>query len=428
MKVRADIFRMFSPNTLLPNKTRKSFHVKIHSMSRQIEHQPMSAETHALVADVAEKMVSRQNVRPENLGKARARTLVQIDLLRRILPEELFYNILTSLWRHYYDGDQSSNNYSLFAAGELLSELKNRHTFTSPTEDYPGLKTDVPKGEWTTLQTLMTENGIQGEVIFSQALSSMSPAYLISRAIETGDLPVSGHVVAVDICGAPGNKTFNLLNLSTYSNIDSLTLVVNDLRPARIERVNQRLREMGFREDGSDQLGSIFTPITGQFSNRHIKVITTSSDAQDPSHLSQVVRARGGKDKADIVIADVHCKGGGESFLRPDKTPARNLVAAPDHTSLQVRLLSSGLQLVAPEGLVSYSTCSHDPHENEAVLAYLHNDVSFVEPAVDFDETHFFGPISEYDGTTYPQEVAGVRMYPHTMDVGFFAALVRPKV
>lgn len=377
-----------------------------------------------IVNELARTITKKQGVERQKIPQTEQMVLRQIGVLEHTLPKDTFQEIVRSIWSYYEPNSGVKQHYSIFAEPNTLADLKTTYGWSGPTEDYIGVKTDIARdNKEQGLTQIVEPRNIKGEVVFSQALSSMSPAWLIGRAIENKQLELSGDVVVVDMCGAPGNKTLNLLTLATNPKINSLTLVINDINASRQERVKERFETMGF-EEGSN---NVFTRKQG-LGRDNVKITVTNFDARNTLAFETFLRSNFNKSKADLIIADVHCRGGGEMFLRPEKSPARNLEKRPSHDSLQVQILSSCLQLVNHEGLVCYSTCSHDPNENEAVLQILSNDIDFVPPQVDFDKRHFFETAREYKEDSYSREIVGVRMYPHSMDVGFFVSLVRPKL
>ncbi|MCX7605728.1 MAG: RsmB/NOP family class I SAM-dependent RNA methyltransferase [Bacteroidia bacterium] len=82
----------------------------------------------------------------------------------------------------------------------------------------------------------------------------------------------------------------------------------------------------------------------------------------------------------DVVILDAPCSG--EGLWRRD--PKALCLWSPSHSQrmqrLQRSLLFSALQLVAPGGILIYSTCTYAPQENEENLAYVFSEAAAWEP------------------------------------------------
>jgi 16S rRNA (cytosine967-C5)-methyltransferase len=73
----------------------------------------------------------------------------------------------------------------------------------------------------------------------------------------------------------------------------------------------------------------------------------------------------------DRILVDAPCSGTGTLGRNPEikwKLTPRDL---PDLQGRQIRLLANALAVLAPGGLLVYSTCSLEPEENEEVVATL---------------------------------------------------------
>jgi len=85
---------------------------------------------------------------------------------------------------------------------------------------------------------------------------------------------------------------------------------------------------------------------------------------------------------------------------------------------LQKRLILRAYDLLRPEGILVYSTCTFAPEENEAVVAHLLNErgghilpISLPFPAA--------AGLTEWMGEGFGAEMAGcARIYPHQIDSG----------
>lgn len=79
------------------------------------------------------------------------------------------------------------------------------------------------------IQSIGKEKGIA----FSQSVASALPYWLIAEEIKTGRRFGDGSILKIlDVCGAPGNKSFNMMHLEGY---DEIELVINDIKPERLE-------------------------------------------------------------------------------------------------------------------------------------------------------------------------------------------------
>ena len=73
----------------------------------------------------------------------------------------------------------------------------------------------------------------------------------------------------------------------------------------------------------------------------------------------------------DRILCDVPCSGDGTLRKNPDLWKKWNPGHACSLQSIQLRIATRGIQLLAPNGLMVYSTCSMNPIENESVVAQL---------------------------------------------------------
>ncbi|HEX6432869.1 MAG TPA: RsmB/NOP family class I SAM-dependent RNA methyltransferase, partial [Gemmatimonadales bacterium] len=117
----------------------------------------------------------------------------------------------------------------------------------------------------------------------------------------------------------------------------------------------------------------------------------------------------------DIVLLDAPCLGTGTFARHPDARWRVSLEALARIQHLQRELLESTAQVVTPNGLLVYSTCSLEPEENQVqVDAFLSRHPEFErESAGDIDPV-LLSPVG--DLTILPQR--------HGMD-GAYAARLR---
>ena len=75
----------------------------------------------------------------------------------------------------------------------------------------------------------------------------------------------------------------------------------------------------------------------------------------------------------DRVLADVPCSGDGTLRKSPDLWRSWALSSAVQLHPVQIGCLVRGLSLLKVGGRLVYSTCSMNPLENEAVVAFALN-------------------------------------------------------
>jgi 16S rRNA (cytosine967-C5)-methyltransferase len=135
------------------------------------------------------------------------------------------------------------------------------------------------------------------------------------------DVPVGRNVV--DLCAAPGGKALALSGQAGH-------VLAADLSEPRIRLVGENSRRTG----------------------RAISCVV--ADALHPPLR-----------RADFVLLDVPCSGTGTLARHPDARWRLDPEGIRRFADLQGRMLESAQQLVPPDGLIVYSTCTLEPEENE---------------------------------------------------------------
>jgi 16S rRNA (cytosine967-C5)-methyltransferase len=190
---------------------------------------------------------------------------------------------------------------------------------------------------------------------------------------EYAAIPIGATVA--DLCAAPGGKSLELARTAG-------TVFAGDKSLARLQRLlaNQRRLESAHLH-----------PFVGDARNPAIKPV-------------------------DAVLIDVPCTGTGTFRRHPD---ARWRIKVSDiavMSALQKTIVRAAAQVVKPEGLLIYSTCSLEPEENEAqVESFLSENLNWIlEPPP--------------DGTVAPELLDRGRLHvlPHRHGTdGAFAARLR---
>jgi 16S rRNA (cytosine967-C5)-methyltransferase len=137
------------------------------------------------------------------------------------------------------------------------------------------------------------------------------------------DLPAGALIY--DVCAAPGGKTIALGRRASM-------VLAGEVSPARARRLADNVRRAG--------------------SGRELVVV---ADGREPP-LRQ----------ADVVLVDAPCLGTGTFARHPDARWRVSPEALTALEELQSQLLARAAGIVAPGGLLIYSTCSLEPEENRA--------------------------------------------------------------
>ncbi|KAL2521678.1 S-adenosyl-L-methionine-dependent methyltransferase superfamily protein [Forsythia ovata] len=192
-----------------------------------------------------------------------------------------------------------------------------------------------------------------GNITRQEAVSMVPPLFL----------DVHPHHFVLDMCAAPGSKTFQLLEmihqLTEMGTLPSGMVIANDLDVQRCNLLIHQTKRMCTSN-----------------------LIVTNHEAQHfPScHLhSHINNSETGNSKEpgisqlqfDRVLCDVPCSGDGTLRKAPDIWRKWNAGMGNGLHGLQVQIAMRGISLLKVGGRMIYSTCSMNPIENEAVVAEI---------------------------------------------------------
>jgi 16S rRNA (cytosine967-C5)-methyltransferase len=173
---------------------------------------------------------------------------------------------------------------------------------------------------------------VAGGDAYAQDPASQLVAHVAARLLD--ELPDATPHRCADLCSAPGGKAALLARLRP-----GIDLVCLDLQPTRV-RLVQRL------------LDRLVGPGRRQ--------TVAAADAGAPPLAGESL---------DLVVLDAPCSGTGTLRRHPE---LRWRLSAPELERLaaaQARLVAAAIELLAPGGVLLYSTCSIEPEENERVVA-----------------------------------------------------------
>jgi 16S rRNA (cytosine967-C5)-methyltransferase len=187
--------------------------------------------------------------------------------------------------------------------------------------------------------------------VIPDAIVQDPAAYLVSRY---ADIP-PGTIVA-DLCAAPGGKALALMD-----------------RPARIVAADRSESRIHMVRENAHRTG------------RRVQLVV--ADALHPPFSDM-----------DAVLIDVPCTGTGTLSRHPDARWRLSEESIDELARLQEGMLASAASVVAPGGLLVYSTCTLEPEENEERIgAFLkaHQDFQMASTdAVPADHRDLLGCLS----------------------------------
>jgi len=186
----------------------------------------------------------------------------------------------------------------------------------------------------------------------------------------------------LDLCAAPGGKSTLAISMM---GADSL-LVSNEVIRTRVGVLRENMEKWGYPN-----------------------VAVVSAEAE--------VFAENLPAFFDVVIADAPCSGEGLFRKDPDAVEEWSPANVALCTGRQRRILAAAVETLAPGGVLAYSTCTYNRHENEENSAWLCE--TFGLELLRLEIPAEWG-IVETDG--------GYRFFPHRVrGEGFFIALFRKK-
>ncbi len=195
--------------------------------------------------------------------------------------------------------------------------------------------------------------------------------------------------IVIDMCAAPGGKATHLAQI--MNNEGNLILIERNRN--RIPALEINLRRLGVSNS-----------------------IIINEDAVNLSKMNL---------KADKILLDAPCTG--EGLIRQDSSRKRSKTMKNINklSSIQRKLLKTGLNSLNPGGQLLYSTCSIAPEENELVIDDVLKDNSDFAIVKIRGNYGVKGIIDVYNKTLREDIKYSQRLYPHLHNtIGFFISLI----
>ncbi|CAK9115927.1 unnamed protein product [Durusdinium trenchii] len=184
-----------------------------------------------------------------------------------------------------------------------------------------------PKSALSQLGQWLTKSSAEGRISRQEVVSTVPVAVL----------RLEPHHVVLDLCAAPGSKTLQALELAG-------AVIANELSASRACVLARRCT----------------------LQERAASLAVVQHKAQTfPGPCGDKTRG------FDRIICDVPCSGDGTMRKHPEKWRSWSPHLGRELHSRQLQIALRAMALLKVGGLMTYSTCSFNPLENEAVVAAL---------------------------------------------------------
>ncbi len=217
---------------------------------------------------------------------------------------------------------------------------------------------------------------------YVQELASMLPPLILNA---------KPNEFVLDLCASPGSKTTQIA-----SGMENTGLIIaNDLQLNRIKILATNLERSGVAN-------TIITKREGYELCRGLK----------KDHL-----------QFDKILVDAPCSGEGTLRTSPKTAQMWNINTVKSLSGIQKKLLAAAIEILKVGGELVYSTCTHAPEENEAIVDFFLKNFDVEIEKITLPIKCSPG-ITKWKDKEYLEEVKyACRIYPHEYDTeGFFVA------
>jgi NOL1/NOP2/sun family putative RNA methylase len=221
---------------------------------------------------------------------------------------------------------------------------------------------------------------------YVQNLSSLLPVLALN--VQPGD-------TILDMCAAPGGKSFNICRLTN----NNIRLVVNEPEKHRLEDLKTIINVYGLNV--SQVLSNPGQGLYRKFENMF-----------------------------DKILLDAPCSAEGLITQITDENPKYwSQKKVKNLRNLQKKLINSAYKMLAAEGTLVYSTCTYSPEENEDVIDWLLNTYSDIalQKITDFKfQTNFVPALTKWNNKLFDSSLSkAIRVLPNEQYEGFFIAKIK---
>jgi NOL1/NOP2/sun family putative RNA methylase len=262
---------------------------------------------------------------------------------------------------------------------DLLKRLNKRWKVVQPYKDHP---------EIIVIESILGPGELGNSIehllgyYYVQEISSMLP--LLSLKPKPGEF-------ILDLCSSPGSKTTQMAAMMKNEG----TIIANDLKLDRIKILAANLERCGVTNT----------------------IVTRNDGVGLCNRISKT------DFKFDKILLDVPCSGEGTLRGSPKTFKIWNLKVVKKLSREQKKLFAFAVKCLKVGGEIIYSTCTHSPEENEAVVDFaLKNFPLKIEKVI--LPLKCRPGIKEWEGEKFDKDVEDCcRIYPQDNDSeGFFVS------
>ena len=168
---------------------------------------------------------------------------------------------------------------------------------------------------------------------------------------------IKSHHTVFDMCAAPGSKTAQILELIMSDHLKTQGKS-NSVAPKGLVVAN----------DADHKRAYLLTHQLHRLNTANTVVINHYAQVY-PNLFNKKIKGSDQRFQFDRVLCDVPCSSDAAIRKMPQKWAVWNPKNSHSLHSLQLKILERGLEVLKVGGKLSYSTCSLNPIENEAVVA-----------------------------------------------------------
>ena len=334
----------------------------VEGVLRKFISRPPAPEVMTLLTVTAVQCRFQSGIAPEsavNVAVEAARKLhadkfvnaVMRNFLRTELPvapaaAEVLPSAILRRWRKRFDSATLDRMAKLF-----VSEAEFSYRILPGFDAVPG-SVELPAYGGFRFASAPAEAVLNSPELKAGGYYIQDPATSFAVSLAAADAPRAKRVL--DLCAAPGGKTLML----GESCAPEARIVAADISSRRQERTRENF----------------------MLRKRDYEVITAS-----PENLYG---------KYDIILADMPCSNTGVFRKRPDALWRFNERTLKDICEVQRTIAAGALKLLAPGGIIIFSTCSIEPDENQALIDSLCEQ----HPELICEESQLLLPDTTHDG------------------------------